>query len=99
MKTRRPRSAPPPTTPRSAEGLPRRAPGSDRRPCGQARKSQLPHRPRPTEADSASPDLGISSIHAAIRVNVQEAVSIQDLKSTNGTRVNDQMVSSIRNLG
>ena len=53
---------------------------------------------RANEVDLRLPDRGISGIHAAVRVDAQGTVSIQDLKSTNGTRVNDQTISSIRIL-
>jgi two-component system cell cycle response regulator len=53
---------------------------------------------RADKADFRLADLGISGIHATVRVAADGTVSIQDLHSTNGTRVNDERVDGIQKL-
>lgn len=53
---------------------------------------------RGDRADFRLPDLGISGTHAVIRVASDGQVSIQDLHSTNGTRVNDERVDGTQKL-
>jgi len=53
---------------------------------------------RADRADLRLPDLGISGTHAVVRVASDGQVSIQDLHSTNGTRVNDERVDGTQKL-
>ena len=53
---------------------------------------------RAENADGPLADLGVSGTHAVVRVASGGAVSIQDLRSTNGTRVNDEPVDGTQNL-
>jgi two-component system, cell cycle response regulator len=53
---------------------------------------------RGDSADLRLADVGISGTHAVIRVAPGGDVSIQDLRSTNGTRVNDERVEGIQKL-
>lgn len=53
---------------------------------------------RADESDLRLADRAVSTIHAVVHVAVDGLVTIEDLKSTNGTRVNDQLVNSIRPL-
>jgi two-component system cell cycle response regulator len=53
---------------------------------------------RADTADFRLADLGISGSHAIIRVATAGEVSIQDLRSTNGTRVNDERLDGIQKL-
>jgi two-component system, cell cycle response regulator len=61
-----------------------------------------PHRTliigRAEEADLRVPDRGVSSVHAAVTVDASGDVTIQDLGSTNGTRVNDRLLTAARPL-
>ncbi|HVV52518.1 MAG TPA: GGDEF domain-containing protein [Polyangia bacterium] len=53
---------------------------------------------RADESDLRLADRAVSAIHAVIHVAIDGLVTIEDLDSTNGTRVNDQRITAIRPL-
>lgn len=49
---------------------------------------------RAEDVDVVVPDRAVSTVHAIIRVDPDGVVSIQDLRSTNGTRVNGRRITA-----
>lgn len=49
---------------------------------------------RADDVDVVVPDRAVSTVHAIIRVDPDGVASIQDLRSTNGTRVNGRRITA-----
>lgn len=49
---------------------------------------------RAEDVDLQVPDRAVSTVHAIVRIDPDGAASIQDLRSTNGTRVNGRKITT-----